>query len=693
MSAGGVFTLIANDGKADRMIMATKLLNSRIKDIMCLRVKSGFDDPTPTLVDIEKTHILFVNAHFKPFAAIGYEYNKVQQTAGSPAFGNEITFSIPNFGDFFHDMVAHVQLAEVTTTEGTVPNVLLLPLMADSVRNTTGSPSGEAAGLPLSVADNFVVDGQALAATRAAAVALGLDSYEVHRWTRRFVDASCATAYGGSGVSNYVKYCDLPGLRLFEKVKFNVNGNPLDEYDTVTYLFYDKFNVQPNKRVGWNRLVGQEVPIAAISDLVSHGRTEILCGEGSLDVNGDVVGLDARNDYARETVGVLNGPQTPKLVQPALAMWVPLLFWFNLDPRLSIASVSIPYGQRLIQITLAPRNRILFLAPGNLYLQTKTECFTLNTAGSAAGANWSDLNSNGDETTNYCVSTVEQPWIVDDSVLSTLSAGEVNVTLYINNIFVNPEIHDIYIKRIGFSLIRVHRLQTERAQRATASTLLSQFKWPVETIYFAARPTYNIAAANPQEARDWHLFSRLHDEHVYESGASTVAVPAIADTTEPESQAALIAAGIVGCNSVCVSKNFTYPKSEATVDTIVVRAHGINIYDLNTDDSATFFSKYSPYIWGGRNIQTPDDEGAYMINFCLYPGTYQPSGHINISRAREFYIDTSSSYIARTDSNNTADDYDLAPGESVREADLLFLGIAINFLLVSDGSAVLRYST
>jgi hypothetical protein len=66
MSAGGVFKLIANDGKADRMIMATELLNQRIKDIMCMRAKQGFADPTPTLVDIERTHILFINAHFKP---------------------------------------------------------------------------------------------------------------------------------------------------------------------------------------------------------------------------------------------------------------------------------------------------------------------------------------------------------------------------------------------------------------------------------------------------------------------------------------------------------------------------------------------------------------------------------------------------------------------------------------------------
>ncbi len=39
-----------------------------------LNLKVGHvPDPTPTLVDIERTHILFINAHFKPFAAIGYE--------------------------------------------------------------------------------------------------------------------------------------------------------------------------------------------------------------------------------------------------------------------------------------------------------------------------------------------------------------------------------------------------------------------------------------------------------------------------------------------------------------------------------------------------------------------------------------------------------------------------------------------
>jgi hypothetical protein len=32
-----------------------------------------------------------------------------------------------------------------------------------------------------------------------------------------------------------------------------------------------------------------------------------------------------------------------------------------------------------------------------------------------------------------------------------------DMSLYVNNIFTHPAIHDIYIKRIGFFLVRVHR--------------------------------------------------------------------------------------------------------------------------------------------------------------------------------------------------------------------------------------------
>ena len=79
---------------------------------------------------------------------------------------------------------------------------------------------------------------------------------------------------------------------------------------------------------------------------------------------------------------------------------------------------------------------------------------------------------------------------------------------------------------------------------------------------------------------------------------------------------------------------------------------------------------------------TPKDQGVMMVNFSLKPGEYQPCGHFNVSRAREFYLNLMSSVIGSPDSTGI-----------LQQGDIIACGIAINFLLISDGSAVLRYST
>lgn len=48
MSFGGVFNLIANDGMADRMVMATHLLNLRMDEIMQWRGRDHTREKPPT---------------------------------------------------------------------------------------------------------------------------------------------------------------------------------------------------------------------------------------------------------------------------------------------------------------------------------------------------------------------------------------------------------------------------------------------------------------------------------------------------------------------------------------------------------------------------------------------------------------------------------------------------------------------
>jgi hypothetical protein len=192
------------------------------------------------------------------------------------------------------------------------------------------------------------------------------------------------------------------------------------------------------------------------------------------------------------------------------------------------------------------------------------------------------------------------------------------------------------IKRIGFSLIRVYRFQTQREGVATDNVLLSQLKWPIEYMFIGLRPTYNISSANTNQWRDWHNMALLTD-NVVPLSAQSYAQVVIDDTVAWNAGTGKTKQAF----SQVESDRVTWPSTTTTIDTLRLQAHGINIYQ---EYNYRFYNEYQPYIYGGVNIITPEDRGACMMNFCLYPGTYQPSGHINVSRAREFYLQFVSSY-------------------------------------------------
>jgi hypothetical protein len=586
--------LITNDGKQDRMLMATELLRDRLRDISKRRRDAALADVTPTLLDIERTHVLFMNAHFKPFCAIGFEYHKVKPDSGGANLGSEIRFSIPQFGDFFNDMALYVKFEQATYT-------------------------------PVAAAPN----------------------------------------------QDVFRYCDYPGERLLQRVKFDVNGNPLDEYTSDVYNFHRQFNVAPNKRAAWNRLMGQESP-----------REAYLAQESLVQPS------------SRMQVSVCDGYQTPKGTHDALSLMIPLLFWFNKDTRLAVPSVSIPYGQRFLNMTLAK----------------STELVELVTPPGADGS--------------------------DTGVVPSLVIAE--CSLFINNIFVNSEIHDIFIKRIGFTLIRVHRMQTSRVKDDVGSVLLNNMKWPIECMFVAIKPTANTTVAafpDNKSLQTWHKFSKVTTSTQDVDGVASSKVDAVAlaevdaflavadggvnaatqlalyaalgRTTAAGAALYALAAGVglgpdgtadaAGSLAVYTAVQaasqvaaddvyFKHPtksgesakavvhKASPTIERLSVTIHGVDIYK---EVPGSFFHSYTPYTYGGNNITAPEDIGAHMITFCLYPGSYQPSGHINISRAREFYFSYWSGGAVST----------------AEPADLIVIASAINFLLISDGSAVLRYST
>ncbi|MFA5176685.1 MAG: major capsid protein [Candidatus Omnitrophota bacterium] len=632
MSAGGIFKLLASDGRADRMVHATDMLNERIRSIMCQRRERGMD-PTPTLADIEKTHILFVNAHYRPFAAIAYEYTKVRTQSGNPTWGGHMQFSIPAYGEFFSDMVVHVTLGAVACTPSVVP------------------------AFPPAIGANVVT-----VATSQTSDVVNAAAHQYTLYTQEYVDAAGNVLTVGGAISNYTRYAEYPGERLFREVKFEITGNPLDTYESDATLFYRKFFITHDKEIGWKRLVGQEVPVDAYTNetAISGTNSFQVPMANAVDVTGTVVGPANATITARKLTQVVSGPQTPQAIQPALDLWIPLLFWFNKDVRLAIPSISIPYGQRFITIAIANQAEIVFPAPGNLFLRLTTEVRTDEEVAGTTGTAVALSVRNVSRQVNY------EPILLAGSTVSP--AQTMNAEMYVNNLFVNPEIHDIYIKRIGFTLVRVHRIQHPEVTASSEDRLLSQLKWPTEMIYIGMRPSFNTSAANPNQYRDWHNLTAVTDETMYTVARSSGAVQATTDLA-----AAPWPDSVKTFTHRETSEQLYVPVYTQTIDSLKVTVQG---NDIITETDAPFFRDYTPWYYGQSIMRTPVDLGALLINFAIYPGTYQPSGHINISRAREFYVHYNSSYCS-----------------TGSPCQMITVGISINFLLVSDGSAVLRFTS
>lgn len=838
MTSGGIFTLIANDGKADNLIYATKLLNTRIQQIKQQNAQGGQDDTSPTLSEIERTHMLFVNAHFKPFVMIGFEYMKSRPTTAGMKLNVDsnslLKYNIPQFGDFFSDMALnariknvkddgkykykvpqtngmhpvwklctklangdeHVNYAvsmvggsvagEVTNatykdgapytykvysrppkemawvtytngaTEGTITGTPTVPDMAVlamtcfvnnpndlgvDVANASGgvervfpfempenawtsvavgagptTASGQISNLGIGgwaeiekiwVARGYVITGGHLGGTpplnvdvsngaasgtpsanikqatgylyyyglgtdttaavvpgfaalgnktnvdvhttatagnqlqvkdAAGNVSFGSTMYVRVDWVQGYVDSDGMSVpagveiAGGTKWAKQLRFAENPGHRLIKDVKFTVNNNILDQYNTEVYNMYEKFMIKSEKKVGYYKLIGQQIPMMG-------------CGEEN-------------SSGARQCTEIVDGNQVPKQnLMGNHYLWVPLLFWFSKDFRLSIPSVSIPFGQRNIDVTLASLRELVYVVPAKVFRvhkskrlysklteQDKRALYFGSSYDSTIHTGLDTASSNRNPVMVDCTKIQVENADYDTSVQGDLlSNDEIDIDLYINNLFVTPEIHDIFIKRVGFNLIRVYVQQEISLTAQSNELLLSSLKWPIEYLCIGVKP-----AVNRNDPDNWHRYETVESKmlpqrHVGECG-----------------------------DSVNMLK---YAKRSPILDSFGIKAHGVSLFDDTF--TSKFYNAYLPWKYGAE-IVTPKDDGVYMVNFCLYPGDYQPSGHINVSRAREFYF-----------KYNTVSSFDPASNNSV----LHIVASAINFLLISDGSAVLRYTT
>lgn len=456
-----------------------------------------------------------------------------------------------------------------------------------------------------------------------------------------------------------VRYASFLGHKLFTKVEFKINQNILDEYGSDAYNAYYQFHVPQNKRIGWMRNMGQEIPHQAF------------------------LTADPTTDFHREYRMFGDGNQTFKQSHDKVDLWIPILFWFK-DIQNSLPNGFIPFGQTNINVTLANISEIV---------------------------GYADYGGGG----NFITPNIAK------------------CELYMNNIFMNSEVCKIFLNKFGFSLIRVHVKHTKLLEVPSDKILLNGLKWPTECLYISFRPIFNLTLSQywnrsssliatdikvPVVAKNNVLVTNVISTGVVTDNTvqlTHVSGPALSSVNNFYINYDLVINGGTGYISGNIETNryiiagyngsnnkFTisnkwydrlrpdktttfelytpqiaintarYFKEVPTISTIEIQTNNITLF-RETDEA--FYNSYLPYRYGD-NSNTPEDRGWYMVNFNFFPGAHQPSGHINLSKARDFYLKYTSSIISQ---NNTA--------------DLIVLADAINFLLVKDGNVILRYNT
>jgi hypothetical protein len=310
-----------------------------------------------------------------------------------------------------------------------------------------------------------------------------------------------------------------------------------------------------------------------------------------------------------------DGHQTPKLYHEGLEMFIPLQFWLCRDASQALLNDLIPNTQRQVTCELAPLAQLI-----------KAQ-----------------------------VPNPDAPNTLMDVPLPFEKLG-LEASLYVNSLYVNPEIHDIFASRVGFSLVRVHRRQTNQLQSSSGKFLLDQLKYPAEYLMVGFRER--------ALARDFDRWWLMGAPRARAAESALVAPAFVWDA---------------GASMYKLSNRFATEVTslDPIISTVGVTAHGVEIFPMMP---GSFYSAYTPIRYAENSmVVAPRDGSALLVSFCLYPGKYTPSGYYNLSAGRELYL-------------NYTLTADAAEGLVGGEYEMVVCMSALNFLCRRGDHVALRYS-
>jgi len=409
--------------------------------------------------------------------------------------------------------------------------------------------------------------------------------------------------------NQYFAWAPFLGHKMLKEVEFNVNTSQLDKYDTKFMQSRYEFDVKDSTKEAYCRCIGQQTKKEArINQFVSTAglvtRTATGAADGQVPANGVRLGSLGYEEWQCIT----DGPQTRKVTHNAIELFIPLWFWWNRESEESFCVLTVPNGQRIVKFTLESLSNLV-----QMY----------------------DLNGNP---------------IAYDATKWALAPTLATQELLVQNIYINPEINDVYIDRIGFNLVRLHRYQETILNSSQFNERLNLLKWPVEEMRISAIPRDNQTTTTIE---DGLTFGYVNPQTVINAGRWQ---------GDPST-------------AVTVPLTSTYRLVNELLTEITFNIQGMPLYQSMP---AKFFRDFTTASFSEVVHRcSPKAPGWHMINVAQKPGHNQANGHFNISRMRESFISGKTQFIGS--------------GEPIAQAILYIAAICLNFTFVTSGNIIIRF--
>lgn len=134
-----------------------------------------------------------------------------------------------------------------------------------------------------------------------------------------------------------VRYVAMLGHRIMKKVTLSLDNNVIDEISTENYNIHYNFKVPSNKREGWLRCIGQEIPVI-----------------GTLTP-------DPLTDEFKEQILISDGNQTFKREHATVDLFIPVIMFFA-DVHNAIPMCMLNQGQNRLKLLLPDVSEIVSYA-------------------------------------------------------------------------------------------------------------------------------------------------------------------------------------------------------------------------------------------------------------------------------------------------------------------------------------------